>query len=122
LSFAPATFGQDGGMENPLANPLDVLAEKRGAAPDTVWKLVGASAGIVGGIGARKLLDAIRHRVSRRGDVPLNPGHERMSWPYALIWAGLIGVGASLGRLVAQRVVAAVWTRRQHRPVAAMPT
>lgn len=109
-------------MDNPLANPLEVLAEEQGQAPDMVWKLVGTGAGIVGGVGARKLLDALRHRASRRGDVPLNPAHERMSWPYALIWAGVIGVAASLGRLVAQRIVAAVWTRRQHRPVAAMPT
>jgi hypothetical protein len=112
-------------MENPLANPLEVLADKRGKqgkAPDAVWKMVGVGAGTAGGIAASKLLNGVRQKVSRRGDVPLNPGHERMSWSYALLWAGVIGVGASLGRVAAQRIVAAVWTRRQHRPVAAMPT
>jgi hypothetical protein len=71
---------------------------------------------------ARKVLDRVRAGTSGRGDVPLNPGDERMSWPYALAWAGIVGVAASLGRLAAQRVVAAVWTRKQRRPVADMPS
>jgi hypothetical protein len=54
--------------------------------------------------------------------VPLNPGDERMTWPYALAWAGIVGVAASVGRLLAQVVVAAVWKRKRRRPVAAMPT
>jgi hypothetical protein len=108
-------------MENPLDNPLEALTDARGGEPALVWKAVGATAGILGAIGARKLLDAVRHRASSRGDVPLNPGHERMSWPYALVWAGVIGVGASLGRLVGQRLVAAAWKRKTHEPVAAMP-
>jgi hypothetical protein len=109
-------------MENPLANPLEVLADKQGKAPDTIWKMVGTGAGIIGGLAASKLIDGVRQKVSQRGDVPLNPGHERMSWSNALVWAGVIGVGASLGRLASQRIVAAVWKRRRHLPVAAMPT
>jgi hypothetical protein len=54
--------------------------------------------------------------------VPLNPGDERMSWPYALLWAGIVGIAAALGRLLAQRLVAAVWRRKRRLPVAAMPT
>jgi hypothetical protein len=108
-------------MVSPLDNPLAALKETEGVEPDMVWKMVGATAGILGAVGTRKLLDAVRERASSRGDVPLNPGHERMSWPYALIWAGVIGVAASLGRLVAQRIVAAVWKKQTHKPVAAMP-
>jgi hypothetical protein len=109
-------------MDSPLDNPIAELVDRRGGQPAVVWKFVGTVAGILGGIAARKVLDAIRGRASKRGDVPLNPGDERMSWPYALIWAGVIGVAASLGRLIAQRIVAAVWKRRRHEPVAAMPS
>ncbi len=109
-------------MPNPLANPLSELQDRDGQAPDWIWKAAGAGAGIAGAIVGRKLLDGARSKVSRRGDVALNPGDERVSWPYALMWAAVIGVTASLGRLLAQRVVAMVWTRRRHRPVAAMPT
>jgi hypothetical protein len=109
-------------MENPLANPLQSLTDDVGGEPDVIWKLAAAGAGIAGAVGARKILDGVREKTSRRGDVPLNPGDERMSWLYALVWAGVIGIAASLGRLVAQRVVAAVWTRRRQQPVAAMPS
>lgn len=92
-----------------------------GNGADWIWKRAGALAGIAGGILARKLIDGARTRVSARGDAPLNPAHERMTWLNALVWAAAIGIGASLGNLLARRIVAAVWTRRTHRPVAAMP-
>ncbi len=109
-------------MDNPLANPFRNLADRAGHRPDAIWKGAGAGAGIIGAIAARKLLDGIRMRSSERGAVPLNPGDERMSWPYALAWAGIVGVAASMGRLLAQLIVAMIWKRRRHRPVAAMPT
>ena len=86
-------------MGNPLANPLDELVDSAGGKPELIWKVAGAGAGIVGAIVARKLLDRVRLKASDHGDVPLNPGDERMSWPYALVWAGVVGIGASLGRL-----------------------
>jgi hypothetical protein len=109
-------------MPNPLADPFRDLVDEAGDRPAMLWKGAGAGAGIAGAVLARKLIDRIRTTRSRRGDVPLNPGDERMSWPYALVWAGVVGVAASLGRLVAQRIVAAVWARRHHRPVSAMPS
>jgi hypothetical protein len=109
-------------MPNPFDNPLDLLEDASGAAPPWVWKAAGLGAGIAGATLARKLLDTTRGRVSgRSGKASLNPGDDRVSWPNALLWAAIIGVAASLGRLVAQRGVAAVWKRRSALPVRAMP-
>ena len=88
-------------MGNLLDNPLEELVDSAGGKPELTWKAVGTGAGIVGAIAARKLLDGVRLKASQRGDVPLNPEDERMSWWYALVWAGVVGVGASLGRLAA---------------------
>lgn len=109
-------------MENPLANPFRNLVDDAGGTPEAIWKVAGAGAGLAGGILARKVLDRVRLKTTRRGAVPLNPGDERMSWPYALAWAGIVGVAAALGRLLAQLVVAKVWKRKRSRPVAAMPS
>ncbi len=111
-------------MGNPLENPLTELIEDAGGKqPQMMWKVAGTGAGIVGAIVARKLLDRVRVGTSHLGeDVPLNPADERQSWWYALVWAGIVGVGASLGRLAAQVIVAQVWKRRHHAPVSAMPT
>ena len=109
-------------MGNPLENPLEELVDSTGGKPELTWKAVGTGAGIVGAIAAGKLLDRIRTRATQQGDVPINPEDERVSWGYALVWAGIVGVGASLGRLAAQVIVAKVWKRRHRRPVAAMPS
>ncbi len=109
-------------MDNPLDNPLSELLDDAGGKPQLVWKLAGSVAGIIGAVAARKLLDRVRLTTSDKGDVPLNPADERMSVSYALVWAGIVGIGASLGRLGAQRIVAAVWKRRHDAPVSAMPT
>jgi hypothetical protein len=111
-----------GAMGNPLENPLEELVDSAGGAPELRWKAFGAVAGIVGAVAARKLLDRIRTEASDHGDVPLNPADERVSLGYALVWAGIVGVGASLGRLAAQVIVAKVWKRRHRAPVAAMPS
>ena len=108
-------------MSNPLDNRLDSLQDGAGDAPPWVWKGAGLAAGIAGATLARKLLNGIRGKVSARGGAPLNPGDERMSWPNALVWAAVVGVGAALGRLLAQRVVAAAWTKRSRLPVRMMP-
>ena len=108
-------------MANLLANPLDELKGRKGEAPAWIWKAAASGAGILGGLAARKILDRVRRQVSTKGDVPLNPGDERMTWPYALAWAGAVGVTAALGRLLAQRVVAAAYTRTEDRPASSMP-
>ena len=111
-------------MGNPLENPLTDLIEDAGdGQSQMLWKVAGTGAGIVGAIVARKLLNRVRVGTSHLGDdVPLNPADERMGWGYALVWAGIVGVGASLGRLAAQVIVAKVWKRRHHAPVSAMPS
>ena len=108
-------------MESPLETPFQALVDEVDDPPDLIWKVAGAVAGLLGAIVARKVLDKVRDLASSKGDVPLNPADERMSWPYALAWAGIVGIAASLGRLVAQVVVAQVWKRKRGRPVAAMP-
>ncbi len=108
-------------MSKPLSMRIRTLKRTRRNEPVWIWKGAGTAAGLLGGLLARKALDGARQKVSRRGDVPINPGDERMSWPYALMWAGVVGIGASLGRILALRVVAAVWTRRTGLPVADMP-
>ena len=110
-------------MESPLETPFQALVDEVGGErPDLIWKVAGAVAGLVGALVARKLLDQVRQRASDQGDVPLNPGDERMSWPNAVMWAGIVGIAASLGRLAAQFIVAQVWKRKRHRPVSAMPS
>jgi hypothetical protein len=113
-----------GAMGNPLENPLTDLIDDAGdGRPKMLWKVAGAGAGILGAVVARKLLDRIRVTTTHHGDdVPLNPADERMSVGYALVWAGIVGVGASLGRVAAQVIVAKVWKRRHHAPVSAMPS
>ena len=107
---------------NPLARPPAETWSTTPASGRTCWKVAGAGAGIVGAIVARKLLDRVRLRASDHGDVPLNPADERMSWPYALVWAGIVGIGASLGRCSPSARRGQVWQRQRHLPVAAMPT
>jgi hypothetical protein len=109
-------------MESPLETPFQALVDEIDDPPDLIWKVVGTGAGLLGAIVARKVLDHFRERASSKGDVPLNPADERMSWPYALAWAGIVGIAASLGRLVSQLIVAQVWKRKRGRPVAAMPS
>jgi Protein of unknown function (DUF4235) len=111
-----------GAMGNPLENPLEELVDSAGGKPQLTWKVVGAVAGIIGAVAARKLLDRVRTKATDHGDVPLNPADERVSWSYALVWAAIVGIGASLGRLAAQVVVAKVWKRRHRAPVSAMPS
>ena len=109
-------------MESPLETPFQALVDEVDDPPDLIWKVVGAVAGLIGAVVGRKVLDQVRERASSKGDVPLNPADERMSWPYALAWAGIVGVAAALGRLAAQLIVAQVWKRKRRRPVAAMPS
>ncbi|MET0146687.1 MAG: DUF4235 domain-containing protein [Ilumatobacteraceae bacterium] len=108
-------------MNKPPTKPIRALRRTRRDEPAWVWKGAGTGAGLLGGLVARKLINGARSKVSSRRGAPLNPGDERTSWPYALFWAGLIGIGAAIVRLLALRVVAAVWTRRTGRPVAEMP-
>ena len=65
---------------------------------------------IGGGVVTRRLLQALGSKfVPSDHEPPLNPADRRISWPEALIWAVAAGVGAGLGRLVAERAAAAGW-------------
>jgi Protein of unknown function (DUF4235) len=99
-----------GAMDNPLENPFPELVDEAGGKPQLTWRLAGAVAGIVGAIVTRKLLEGLRREATDDGEP--NGGNQRMGWSYALVWAGVMGVGASLGQMVAQRIVAAAWKRR----------
>lgn len=109
-------------MSTPLDNPVQRLADKAGGPPARVWQVAAAVAGLIGAVVGRKVIEQLRLRNSSKGGVPLNPADERMSWPYAVGWAGIVGIAASLGRLLAQLVVAFVWKRKEGRPASAMPT
>ena len=95
-------------MDNPLENPFPELVDEAGGKPQLTWRLAGAAAGIVGAVATRKLLERLR----RDEEAVLHPGKQRTGWLSAVIWAGLMGVGVSLGQVAAQRIVAAVWKRR----------
>jgi len=98
-------------MATPLVNPLEELVDHSGAAPSALWKFSGTLAGILGAVLVRKMLDRMNVKAAELGDDP-NPGKRRLGWGYAFLWAGVVGVGATAGRLGAQAVVARLWKRR----------
>lgn len=110
------------GMDSPLDNPFTSLLDSSEQGPDWAWKATGTVAGVAGAAGVRWLLEQGRERVSRRGDVPLNPADERMGWLDAIAWAAFIAIGGAFGRLLTQRALAGAWQRRTNRPVKAMPS
>ena len=108
-------------MHNPLDGKLRPPGRRAQRGPDWIWKAAGTGAGVVGATIVSRLINSGRTKVSAHGDAPLNPAHERMTWPNALAWTVVIGVGGAIGRVLAQRIVASVWTHRVHLPVEAMP-
>jgi len=107
-------------MQSPLDKPF--RTDDKASRPDLWWKFGGTALGIGTATAVRLLMEQGRRRLSRTGDVPLNPADERMGWLPALTWAAFIAVGGALGRLLTQRALAAAWRKRTHRPVAAMPS
>lgn len=74
------------------------------------WKGVSTLAGVAGAIATRKITGALWSSLSSSSaEPPLNPADRRVSWSEALQWAVAAGVGASIGRLLSQRVAAAGW-------------
>jgi hypothetical protein len=68
--------------------------------PDIVRKNVGVAAGMLGALVARQVIHRVRRGKGRPGKVE------------AMLWTALVGAGAQVGRIGAQRAVAAVQTRR----------
>ncbi len=81
-------------MENPEQD------DAAGASPDIVWRGVGIAAGMLGAIVVRQAIHRVRRGKGRPGKVE------------AMLWTALVGAGAQVGRLSAQRAVTAVRTRR----------
>jgi hypothetical protein len=91
-----------------MDNPLDDLVDHTGAPPDAVWKGIGIGAGMFGALAARSVI----HRVRRgKGAARQRPGVVE-----GVLWTALVGAGAQLGKVAAQRAVATAWTRRQAKP------
>ena len=89
-----------------------LLASLRGSDRNDqlAWKAVSTLVAILGGLVSRRVLQAAWSRFAPSDhDPPLNPADRRISWPEALIWAVAAGIGAGLGRLVAERAAAAGW-------------
>lgn len=109
-------------MSTRLDSPLRSLVDDDGGVPDSVWRVGGAAAGIASAAAVRWVMEQGRERYSRRGAASLNPADERMGWLPSIGWTGFIAVGGAFGRLVTERLLAAAWQRRTHRPVKAMPS
>ena len=92
-------------MVMPLENPLEELVDHTGATPGAMWKATGTAAGIVGAIAVRKLLDRLNVKAAELGE-ETDPSQRRFGWGYALLWAGVVGIGATAGRIGAQAIVA----------------
>lgn len=76
------------------------------------WKVVSTGSAVLGGMVVRKLLElGWKTFTSGTEDPPLNPADRRISWVEALQWAVAAGVGAGIGRLVAERMASAGWER-----------
>ena len=83
-----------------MDNPPDELVDDAGAPPDMVWRGVGIGAGMLGAVVARQAIHRVRRGKGRPGKVE------------AMLWTALVGAGAQVGRLSAQRAVTAVRARR----------
>lgn len=64
------------------------------------------ASGIVGGIAARRAMNAIWTRAGSPAKPPLTPDDPAVSWRQALGWAVSSGLGAGVARLVARRLAA----------------
>ena len=81
------------------------------------WKLASTASGVVGGLVARKVVDAVWAAfVPSDREPPLNPADRDIEWKTALQWAVAAGVGAGIARLVSQRAAAAAWEQATGAP------
>jgi hypothetical protein len=74
-----------------------------------LWKLTSTVSGVAGAVATRKVLEALWPVGGDRPGPPFNPADRRVAWPTALQWALAAGVGASIARLLTERVAAAGW-------------
>jgi hypothetical protein len=74
-----------------------------------MWKLLSTGSGVAGAIATRKLLQAVWPVGDDGTGPPFNPADRRVAWPTALQWALAAGLGASVTRLLSERLAAAGW-------------
>ena len=72
------------------------------------WKVTGALVGAAAGVATRAVLSTVWRTAAHR-EPPENPASPSTSWPDALAWSIVSGVGLGVARLVAQRGAAAAW-------------
>ena len=95
---------------------LDDLGEEPLTAGDpTVWKGVAIVSGVLSAKVARGLLIWGWRKV-RDDDPPVNPLSKETTWPEALAFACVSGAVYGVGRMVAQRAAAGIWTRELGAP------
>lgn len=68
-----------------------------------------SASGVLGAIGARKLLQALWPAGSHGEGPPFNPADRRVTWAEALQWTLAAAIGGALARLVSERLAAAGW-------------
>ena len=76
----------------------------------TAWSVIAAGSALTAGILVRRALDAGWRRVTDE-DPPKNPVSPETEWSGALAWTAATGLLVGLGRLMARRGAANVWTR-----------
>lgn len=98
-------------MDNPLTNPFAELVDDVGRAPGRAWRIAGVVAGIAGAIAARKFLDGLRGKARAPRGISADARNQQMGWSSALTWTAVAGVGGTIGRVAAQRLLAGAWKR-----------
>jgi hypothetical protein len=86
------------------ASREDAVVDKLG------WKLVGGVSAVLAGIAARQAIEKV-WVFAMKSDPPKNPEDPDTTWPEAIGWAVLSGVGVGVARLVAMRKAAETWKR-----------
>ena len=73
------------------------------------WKALSTLTGVAGAVATRRLLQAVWPTGDDGTGPPYNPADRRVAWPTALQWALAAGLGASVTRLLSERLAAAGW-------------
>lgn len=76
---------------------------------DLLWSVAATGAAVGAAALAKKTMASVWTK--RRGSVPGNPATDDTTWNEALVWAVVSGVAVGVVRLLAQRGVAAAFTK-----------
>lgn len=78
---------------------------------NTMWKVVGTGAAVLGATLARNALTAGWRRATDE-DPPANPASPTTNWGEAVTWAAITGLVIGVARMIATRGAAEQWRRR----------